>query len=37
VKPPKPLQEQHLKSNEEVIFKNDEIITNMPSIKPYKI
>jgi hypothetical protein len=37
VKPPMPLQEEHLKSNQQVIFKNDESITNMPLIKPYKI
>jgi hypothetical protein len=37
VKPPKPLQEEHLKSNQQVILKNDESITNTPLIKPYKI
>jgi len=37
VKPPEPLQEQHLKSNQQVILKNDESIANMSTIKPYKI
>jgi hypothetical protein len=37
VKPPKPLQEQHSKSNQKIIFKNDESIANKPTIKTYKI
>jgi hypothetical protein len=37
VKPLESLQEQHLKSNQQVIIKNDEGIANMPAIKPYKI
>jgi hypothetical protein len=37
VKPPKPLQEKHLKSNQQVFLQNDESIANMTLIKPYKI
>jgi hypothetical protein len=37
VKPPKSLQEQHSKSNKKKILKNDESITNKPTIKTYKI
>jgi len=36
VKPPEPLQEQHLKSNLQVILKNDESITNIPINNPTK-
>jgi hypothetical protein len=37
VKPPEPLQEQHSKSNQKIIFKNDESIANKLTIKTYKI
>jgi hypothetical protein len=37
VKPLKPLQEQHSKSNQKIIFKNDENIANKLIIKTYKI
>jgi hypothetical protein len=37
VKPSKPPQKQHSKSNQQVILKNDESITNKPTIKTYKI
>jgi hypothetical protein len=37
VKPPKPLQEQHSKSNQKIILKNDENIANKLIIKTYKI
>jgi hypothetical protein len=30
VKPPEPLQEQHSKSNQKIILKNDESIANRP-------
>jgi hypothetical protein len=33
VKPTEPLQEQHPKSNQQVILKNDESIANKPTIK----
>jgi hypothetical protein len=37
VKAPKPLQEQHSKSNHKIILKNDENIANKLIIKIYKI
>jgi hypothetical protein len=37
VKPQEPLQEQHSKSNQKIILKNDENIANKLIIKTYKI
>jgi hypothetical protein len=37
VKPSKPLQEQHSKSNQKIILKNDENIANKLIIEIYKI
>jgi len=37
VKPPKPLQKEHSKSNQKIILKNDENIANKLIIKTYKI